>query len=139
MLFLLEMAKKVRVLIADDHALFAEALQAILTTDKRIHVVGRARDGLATKSGDGEENEPGDDKSGAGHQRRRNGTDGDPDRQICGPPDDADDGKRSVRERAIALHVRDYAQELRAKRGVNRCAANICLVAPRLIPRCARN
>ena len=46
MLFLLEMAKKVRVLIADDHALFAEALQAILTTDKRIHVVGRARDGL---------------------------------------------------------------------------------------------
>jgi len=40
------MAKKVRVLIADDHALFAEALQAILTTDKRIQVVGRARDGL---------------------------------------------------------------------------------------------
>ena len=39
------MAKKVRVLIADDHALFAEALEAILTTDTRIQVVGRARDG----------------------------------------------------------------------------------------------
>ncbi len=39
------MAKTVRVLIADDHALFAEALETVLTTDKRIHVVGRARDG----------------------------------------------------------------------------------------------
>jgi len=39
------MAKKVRVLIADDHALFAEALEAILTIDTRIQVVGRARDG----------------------------------------------------------------------------------------------
>ena len=36
---------RVRVLIADDHRLFAEALQAILATDDRIHVVGRARDG----------------------------------------------------------------------------------------------
>jgi DNA-binding NarL/FixJ family response regulator len=35
----------VRVLIADDHRLFAEALEAILATDRRIEVVGRARDG----------------------------------------------------------------------------------------------
>ncbi len=36
---------KVRVLIADDHRLFAEALEAILATDERIEVVGYARDG----------------------------------------------------------------------------------------------
>jgi DNA-binding NarL/FixJ family response regulator len=35
----------VRVLIADDHLLFTEALEAILTGDERIEVVGRARDG----------------------------------------------------------------------------------------------
>ena len=35
----------VRVLIADDHRLFAEALEAILATDDRIEVVGTARDG----------------------------------------------------------------------------------------------
>jgi DNA-binding NarL/FixJ family response regulator len=34
-----------RVLIADDHRLFAEALEAILTTDDRIEVVGQASDG----------------------------------------------------------------------------------------------
>ena len=34
-----------RVLIADDHRLFAEALQAILATDERIEVVGQASDG----------------------------------------------------------------------------------------------
>jgi DNA-binding NarL/FixJ family response regulator len=33
------------VLIADDHSLFAEALQAILGTDERFKVVGLARDG----------------------------------------------------------------------------------------------
>ena len=32
-------------LIADDHRLFAEALQAMLATDSRILVVGRAADG----------------------------------------------------------------------------------------------
>jgi len=37
--------KRVRVLIADDHRLFAEALEAILTTDERVEVVGRAADG----------------------------------------------------------------------------------------------
>ena len=37
--------KPVRVLIADDHRLFAEALQAVLETDERIEVVGRAADG----------------------------------------------------------------------------------------------
>ena len=37
--------KPLRVLIADDHRLFAEALQAILTTDERIEVVGQASDG----------------------------------------------------------------------------------------------
>jgi two-component system, NarL family, nitrate/nitrite response regulator NarL len=36
---------RVRVLIADDHRLFAEALEAILATDQRIEVVGQARDG----------------------------------------------------------------------------------------------
>ena len=36
---------QVRVLIADDQRLFAEALEAILSTDGRINVVGRAADG----------------------------------------------------------------------------------------------
>ena len=36
---------KLRVLIADDHRLFAEALQAILASEKRIEVVGQASDG----------------------------------------------------------------------------------------------
>jgi two-component system, NarL family, nitrate/nitrite response regulator NarL len=35
----------VRVLIADDHRLFAEALEAVLSTEDRIEVVGRAADG----------------------------------------------------------------------------------------------
>jgi two-component system nitrate/nitrite response regulator NarL len=35
----------IRVLIADDHGLFAEALQAILAVDRRIEVTGRAHDG----------------------------------------------------------------------------------------------
>lgn len=35
-----------RVLIADDQRLFAEALEAILSTDARVEVVGRAEDGL---------------------------------------------------------------------------------------------
>jgi two-component system, NarL family, nitrate/nitrite response regulator NarL len=34
-----------RVVIADDHRLFAEALEALLTTDERIEVVGQASDG----------------------------------------------------------------------------------------------
>jgi two-component system, NarL family, nitrate/nitrite response regulator NarL len=38
-------AKPIRVLIADDHLLFTEALEAILTGDERIEVAGRARDG----------------------------------------------------------------------------------------------
>ena len=38
-------ARMVRVLIADDHLLFAEALEAILSLDGRIEVVGRAADG----------------------------------------------------------------------------------------------
>jgi len=37
--------KPLRVLIADDHRLFAEALEAILADDERIEVVGRASDG----------------------------------------------------------------------------------------------
>jgi len=36
---------KIRVLIADDQALFAETLEALLTTDPRIDVVGSAQDG----------------------------------------------------------------------------------------------
>jgi DNA-binding NarL/FixJ family response regulator len=39
------MADRVSVLIADDQRLFAEALEAILSTDGRIRVVGRAADG----------------------------------------------------------------------------------------------
>ena len=37
--------KPIRVLIADDHLLFTEALEAILSADERIEVAGRARDG----------------------------------------------------------------------------------------------
>ena len=37
--------ERVSVVIADDQRLFAEALEAILTTDGRIDVVGRAVDG----------------------------------------------------------------------------------------------
>ena len=37
--------KPVRVLIADDHRLFAEALEAILGADDRIEVAGQASDG----------------------------------------------------------------------------------------------
>jgi two-component system nitrate/nitrite response regulator NarL len=36
---------RIRVLIADDHRLFAEALEAILGADRRIEVVGTASDG----------------------------------------------------------------------------------------------
>jgi DNA-binding NarL/FixJ family response regulator len=36
---------KIRVLIADDHFLFAQALQAILGTDERFEVVALARNG----------------------------------------------------------------------------------------------
>jgi two-component system nitrate/nitrite response regulator NarL len=35
----------IRVLIADDHRLFAEALEAILADERAIEVVGRARNG----------------------------------------------------------------------------------------------
>jgi NarL family two-component system response regulator LiaR len=46
---------KIRVLIADDHRMFAEALEAILATDDRLDVAGHAGDGadavrLALKS-----------------------------------------------------------------------------------------
>ena len=34
-----------RVLIADDHRLFAEALEVVLSMEERIEVVGRAADG----------------------------------------------------------------------------------------------
>ena len=39
------MPPKIRVLIADDQRLFAEALEAILAYDERIEVIGTARDG----------------------------------------------------------------------------------------------
>jgi NarL family two-component system response regulator LiaR len=38
-------ASPITVLIADDHRLFVEALEAILTADDEIEVVGRASDG----------------------------------------------------------------------------------------------
>jgi DNA-binding NarL/FixJ family response regulator len=40
-----KLPESIRVLIADDHRLFAQALEAILATDKRIEVAGHARDG----------------------------------------------------------------------------------------------
>ena len=40
-----EVPQKIRVLIADDHRMFAEALQAILGTDERLEVAGQAADG----------------------------------------------------------------------------------------------
>jgi DNA-binding NarL/FixJ family response regulator len=39
------MPSKIRVLIADDHRLFAEALEAILASEPEMEVVGRARNG----------------------------------------------------------------------------------------------
>jgi len=36
---------KIGVLIADDHRLFAETLEALLATDGRVEVVGQAHDG----------------------------------------------------------------------------------------------
>jgi DNA-binding NarL/FixJ family response regulator len=39
------MPQRIRVLVADDHRLFAQALQAILATDERIEVAGHAADG----------------------------------------------------------------------------------------------
>jgi two-component system response regulator NreC len=36
---------KIRVLIADDHRLFTQALEAILDTDRRLEVAGHAADG----------------------------------------------------------------------------------------------
>ena len=38
-------SNKIRVLIADDHRLFAETLEALLATEDRIDVVGWARNG----------------------------------------------------------------------------------------------
>jgi DNA-binding NarL/FixJ family response regulator len=38
-------SKPLRVLIADDHRLFADALSAILAADERVEVVGQASDG----------------------------------------------------------------------------------------------
>jgi DNA-binding NarL/FixJ family response regulator len=40
-----KLTKTIRVLIADDHRLFAQALEAILATDERIEIAGHARDG----------------------------------------------------------------------------------------------
>jgi DNA-binding NarL/FixJ family response regulator len=39
------MPQKISVLIADDHRLFAQALEAILATDDRLEVAGHAADG----------------------------------------------------------------------------------------------
>jgi two-component system, NarL family, nitrate/nitrite response regulator NarL len=38
-------SNKIRVLIADDHHLFSETLEALLATEDRVQVVGSARDG----------------------------------------------------------------------------------------------
>jgi DNA-binding NarL/FixJ family response regulator len=40
-----EKPPRIRVLIADDHRLFAQALEAILATDERLEVAGHANDG----------------------------------------------------------------------------------------------
>jgi DNA-binding NarL/FixJ family response regulator len=39
------MRQPIRVLIADDHRLFAEALEAVLSIEERIQIVGTAADG----------------------------------------------------------------------------------------------
>ena len=39
------MPQKIRVVIADDHRLFTQALEAILASDERIEVAGHANDG----------------------------------------------------------------------------------------------
>jgi DNA-binding NarL/FixJ family response regulator len=39
------LSNSIRVLIADDHRLFAQALEAILANDSRVEVAGHARDG----------------------------------------------------------------------------------------------
>jgi DNA-binding NarL/FixJ family response regulator len=39
------MPSMIRVLIADDHRLFVEALEAILATEPRLEIVGHARNG----------------------------------------------------------------------------------------------
>jgi DNA-binding NarL/FixJ family response regulator len=39
------MPQRIRVLVADDHRLFAQALEAILATDDRIEIAGHAADG----------------------------------------------------------------------------------------------
>ena len=49
-------ARAIRILIADDHRLFAESLMAVLSEDERLDVVGIAEDGqqavdLAASSG----------------------------------------------------------------------------------------
>jgi DNA-binding NarL/FixJ family response regulator len=41
-----EHARAVRILIADDHRLFAESLMALLSEDDRVEVVGIANDGV---------------------------------------------------------------------------------------------
>ena len=41
----LQSTQQVRVLLADDHRLFAETLEALLATEERIAVVGHAHDG----------------------------------------------------------------------------------------------
>ena len=38
-------SNKITVMIADDHRLFADALEAILSTDGRFEIVGKAHDG----------------------------------------------------------------------------------------------
>ena len=40
-----QIPRKISVLIADDHRLFAETLEALLATDERIEVIGHAHDG----------------------------------------------------------------------------------------------
>jgi DNA-binding NarL/FixJ family response regulator len=40
-----KLEEAIQVLIADDHRLFAEALEAILASERAIEVVGRARNG----------------------------------------------------------------------------------------------
>lgn len=40
-----KLEEAIQVLIADDHRLFAEALEAILASERTIEVVGRARNG----------------------------------------------------------------------------------------------
>jgi len=63
-----------------------------------------SREGIAVQLRQNKENNAAEKKTGAGEKERRHRRHRDADCQIRRPPDDADDGKRGVRESARMLH-----------------------------------